>query len=217
MRIEPQEAERLDRFGCDQPHVGAPASVGDEQVEGNGYAAGENLRGSNAVFGLIGTHASVDNMAPSRDQDGGPSDVDDIIGALYRQYCRVLDDPQASLTGDQFTQPMPVGDDRASLMRPAEASWKPRDPGESIETFLTGAQKVEHAFGPLGYGEAPGLAAMEPVPDILRLFAPAEYAAATRRRPPALPPALARREHHSLGIDSPLFAPRAIPLEEEST
>ncbi|MET5115300.1 TagK domain-containing protein, partial [Burkholderia pseudomallei] len=49
----------------------------------------------------------------------------------------------------------------------------------------------------------------EPVPEVLRLFAPAEYHAATARRPAGLPPALARREHQSLAIDSPLPAPVA--------
>ncbi len=50
-------------------------------------------------------------------------------------------------------------------------------------------------------------AEVEPVPEVLRLFAPNEYLAAASRRPPALPAVLTRREHHSLGIDSPLPAP----------
>jgi hypothetical protein len=84
----------------------------------------------------------------------------------------------------------------------------------SIEALLSGARVLKDVFGPLGEGEMPGLADTEPVPEILRLFAPAEYHAAASRRPTALPPALARREHHALGIDSPLPAPDSNPRDD---
>jgi hypothetical protein len=86
---------------------------------------------------------------------------------------------------------------------------------ESIETILSGTRVLEDVFGPLRNGEAPE-PEVEPVPEILRLFAPPEYGAAASRGMPALPPALARREHHSLSIDSPLPVPAPTPVPDES-
>jgi hypothetical protein len=196
-----------------------------EQVVDDAYAMGngiqEDLRGSGAVFGLIGTAASVsfDDTDPRdrRTHDGMASTVDDLMKSLYGQYCRALDDPQASLAGDwtmPAMSPADRGADPASLIGYAH---KPASSFESIETFLTGAYKMEHAFGLMGTGEAPELVAAEPIPEILRLFAPAEYTASVQRRPPSLPPALARREHHALGIDSPLSVPHSTTFHNDAS
>lgn len=83
----------------------------------------------------------------------------------------------------------------------------------SIEALLSGARVLKDVFGPLGDGDMAGLADVEPAPEILRIFAPAEYHAAASRRPTALPPALARREHHALGIDSPMLASDSNPRD----
>ncbi|WP_404990170.1 TagK domain-containing protein [Caballeronia sp. LZ065] len=87
---------------------------------------------------------------------------------------------------------------------------------ESISAFLGEAQRVEDAFGPLNDSLASGGVDMSipPTPEILRLFAPAEHSvvhagyahhANPVHAPPrrfTAPPALARREHHALALDS---------------
>ncbi|WP_287192480.1 TagK domain-containing protein [Paraburkholderia sp.] len=202
-------------FDHDRDHDADARVDGEAQVP-TVYDTREDLRGANAVFGLIG--------APTTDGDGGAqrthdhdnqatTGAHDVIQILHEQYCRALDDPQASLAGNWTTpvageSSMDTQEDHP-LRREPSAGRESTD-GGSIEALLSGVRVLSDVFGSLGEGGMPGLAGLadtEPIPEILRLFAPAEYHAAVSRRPATLPPALARREHHTLGIDSPMPAP----------
>jgi hypothetical protein len=221
-RIEPTKSKVADSSATSRSRVlesfGEPMAD-DEYAMGHGVQ--EDLRGSDAVFGLIGTSASVSvddtDTRARRTREGMASDTDDLMKSLYGQYCRALDDPHASLGRDWTTQAMSPGDYGADPTSITDYAHKPASSFESIETFLTGAYKMEHAFGPMGIDEARELVATEPVPEILRLFAPAEYTASMQRRPSALPPALARREHHALGIDSPLSVPHSTTFHNDAS
>jgi hypothetical protein len=203
----------------------------DELLVEAAYAAGEDMRGENAVFGLIDTAASGQAMTqhargtPGEPDVGEASDATrdrdvnrDVIKALHDQYWRALDDPQASLAG---TWAMQTGMERGSGRgEPGSTAEGTDDPASapstddrSIEALLSGARHLEDVFGPLRKGDVPE-AEVESIPEILRLFAPAEYLAAVSRRPPALPAALTRREHQTPGIDSPLRAPDSTPHHE---
>jgi hypothetical protein len=179
-------------------------------------AAGEDMRGANAVFGLIGS-PTTDTTAARQEQggeDGATNDAHDLIQALHEQYCRALDDPHASLADSwaahwaapaESASPIGAHDDHARWQEPSTGRESTNE--ESIEALVSGRLCLTDVFGPLSGGEVSEFAESEPIPEILRLFAPVEYHAAAARRPSALPPALARREHHALGIDSPLSAP----------
>lgn len=132
---------------------------------------------------------------------GGSAPARDLMQSLYEQYCRALENPHASLAADWATQ---MTTTRAPLpdLR-ADEPWGP-DAVASIDTLLSGARVLDDAFGGLEPGDAPDPATTEPIPEILRLFAPPEYHAAIARRPAPLPPAFTRQEHQTLAIDSPL-------------
>ncbi len=182
----------------------------DEPLADTEYAdAGEAERG-NAVFDVIGLASSVDESRRKRGAASGPVDV---IDALYAQYCLALDDPHAAVASNWVAQSVPP-EGRHGAAAQGHDSVRAT---ESIETLLSGTQLMEHAFGPLGLGEARELIASEPVPEILRLFAPGEYQAAASRRPSTLPPALARREHHSVSIDSAMPAPQAVSHQDDNS
>ncbi|MFP3568207.1 TagK domain-containing protein [Paraburkholderia sp. SIMBA_030] len=211
--------------GADGHDRDLAAQADDGLHVSTGYAAGEDMRGENAVFGLIDTAAAGQALAQharGKQREPGASDVAqdqgvhgdvnrDVIQALHDQYWRALDNPQASLAAD-WAEPAALAsgsrngassstDEGADDQAEAQSTE-----GWSIEALLSGTRRLEDVFGPFRKGEVPE-AEVEPIPEILRLFAPAEYLAAASRRPPALPAALTRREHHSLGIDSPLPAP----------
>lgn len=155
---------------------------------------------SNAIFGLIGTVGNASHREPVK------AGADDVIGSLYDQYCRALDDPQAAFSGDWSA---PAAIEHTSLSDPKPVSL---ERAESIETILSGLRGVEKAFGKLEKETSPPAAIVEPVPEILRLFAPPEFKAKASR----LPSELVRREHHASGIDSPLLAPHFLSESKES-
>ncbi|WP_218641373.1 TagK domain-containing protein [Burkholderia ubonensis] len=175
----------------------------------------EDLRGSNAVLGLIGEPANID-CGVARDVFGETNAAsNDLIATLHDQYCRALDNPWASLASadwvPQATSAIESGAGPADV-----SSGPPASTGglAAMEPWFFGDGRLEQAFGPLVESEVMKLHEPEPVPEILRLFAPPGYEAAASRRLAALPPELARREHHAWSIDSPLpmrfpVAPRA--------
>jgi hypothetical protein len=165
----------------------------------------KNAHSSNVVFSVIGTSAAFEeSLVHTADQDtaGGP----DLIEALYEQYHRTLDNPQQSLATNRSLHTSPP--EGASPVLRAEPSAT-AIANVSIETLLSRAGLLEDEFGPLHKDHALDLTKVEPVPEVLRLFASAEYLAAAARRPASLPPSLTRREHHLPGVDSPLPAPLA--------
>ncbi|EIF31107.1 hypothetical protein BCh11DRAFT_06623 [Burkholderia sp. Ch1-1] len=209
-RIEPGATETE----CEPPRnscfareaVGDHPSVREYDPE---YGIDEDLRGSNAIFGLIGAARASDSDASRQEREGAEKGADDLIEALHEQYRRALDDPNASLAAGWEGQPeFSAGVHPAS---PDEAPAGTQTPHiGSIEAFLSGARFMEDLFGPLAAGQEADFAAPEPVPEVLALFAPQEYRAAAARRARVLPPALARREHHTLGLDSPLPAQHSV-------
>ena len=169
----------------------------------------EEMNGD-AVLGLIGSSASVRGSTFQSGRDDMTAGTDDLITSLYRQYCRVLDDPYASLTGDTTAHASPAEPD--TVMQ--DLSARPRDQAADdrfIEALLSGPQRIEQVFGDLGPGEALEFPATDTPGDILHLFAPAEFHTAASRRRAALPPEIARRDHHAIGIDSSLSMPLSMP------
>ncbi|KVO36031.1 TagK domain-containing protein [Burkholderia ubonensis] len=168
-------------------------------------------RDADAVLDLIDAVIAADALASRQADDaiadapaaGGPIPARDLMHSLYEQYCGALENPQASLSAGWAAQMTaahrPLPDLRADAREGVDAT-------DSIAGLLSGARVLDDAFGPLTPGDGPDPAATEPVPEILRLFAPAEYHATAARRQGGLPPALTRQEHQTLAIDSPLPA-----------
>ncbi|WP_126284764.1 TagK domain-containing protein [Burkholderia stagnalis] len=132
---------------------------------------------------------------------------DGLVAALHAQYWRALTDPHA--TANAEWSPM-VDEPAAHAFAPdshdALRAHVDLERAGSIEALLFGDRTLEDVFERLGAHTEPALDD-EPIPEVLRLFAPPEFQAAATRRGPALPPALTRREHHALSVDSPLSAP----------
>lgn len=171
--------------------------------------------GSNtSILDLIGNYGVTADSTRGKHGTGSqampfPERTDNLVETLHAQYWRALTDPHTALSGSWGEQPdahatpvasvMPDSHDLCPTPTAAAASG-------SIEVMLSGERNLEDAFGQLDTGCTFGLE-IEPVPEVLRLFAPPEFHAAEARRAPALPPALTRREHHALSVDSPLAAP----------
>ncbi|QVN23321.1 TagK domain-containing protein [Burkholderia pyrrocinia] len=129
---------------------------------------------------------------------------DSLVETLHAQYWRALTDPHASVAAEL----MPPGVEPTPHALAPDSQVDPGARGEcdSIEALLCGNHTLEDMFEQLDR-HAEHILDDEPVPEILRLFAPPEFHAAAARRGPALPPPLTRREHHALSVDSPLSAP----------
>jgi hypothetical protein len=166
-------------------------------------------QGEDAVLGLIGI-GSIDRAlaiasTPGACATGDVESADTLVDALHAQYWRTLSDPHASLAGS-CARPV---DEPSTHAATREAPDQPQAEdthreSTSVEAMLLGECMLEDLFGRL----EETLALEEPhVPEVLRLFAPLEFHVADARRAPALPPALTRREHHGLSVDSPLAAP----------
>lgn len=137
-------------------------------------------------------------------------DADALIAALHTGYYEALHSA-GSQAGSAWEAAESVADRDDQEGASSESSSADEGIGsESISVFLGEAQRVEDAFGPLGDSLASGGVDMSipPTPEILRLFAPAEHPAdpaGHAQTPPrrfTAPPALARREHHALALDS---------------
>jgi hypothetical protein len=165
----------------------------------DGYPRSEPKDDADMIFGLIGTNGSRAQLAQP-----GTNGTADVIGSLYEQYCRALDDPQAAFSGDWSA---PAAPEHASLNDQSSAR---HERVESIEALLSGARGLEDVFGKLAPENSPPASMADTVPEILRLFAPPEF----KERPSHLPSALVRREHHASGIDSPVLAPRVLSQSE---
>lgn len=196
---------RLARQSADD-HLRAPEY---DSESGNGEA----IRGSSAISGLIGAALAADTGESRRDLSEASSGIDDLIETLHEQYRRVLCDHHASLSGGWEGQSA-----LSAGMHPAshyEAQSGARTPHiASIEALVSGARFMEDAFGPLAADLEADFGAAEAAPEILGLFAPEACLAVAARRARVLPPALARRDHHALGLDSPLPAPRSMAHDD---
>jgi hypothetical protein len=198
-RFEPREIPLGNAFGRANPDSpktgdGTPLTFAQDQAD-------EDLRGSDAIFGLIGSRTAT--QAHRSATQGASVDAGDLIATLHTQYCQALDSPWMPIGATDWV-PAPAGAGATDLPVDPHA---PATGHDSIEALLSGAQLLDHAFGPLRESDLGSLPESEPVPEILRLFAPPEYLASAFRSMATLPPTLARREHHSFGIDSPLPMP----------
>lgn len=133
--------------------------------------------------------------------------TDALIDTLHAQYWRALTDPGAPIASAwapsvDDTLPHEITPDHPHDVHAYENSGR----SDSIETLLSRNRTIEDAFGHLDGHMAP-VSDGESIPEILQLFAPPEFHAASARRAPAPPPPLTRREHHALSVDSPLTAP----------
>jgi hypothetical protein len=131
---------------------------------------------------------------------------DELLGVLHADYCEALGSSgKASIGAWENAEDPHV---RVSEDLPPEPELGAGEKNMvSISELLSEPQRLEDAIGPLIAD--PWLAdasSLPPVPEILQLFAPAEYHTGAARRRSAAPPVLARREHHALAIDSPLPA-----------
>lgn len=183
-----------------EPSIQKPAKAFDETLI-DPVVRTERDTGAKMIFDMIGTTGNTNSYRPP--EKNGATDV---IGALYEQYCRALDDPLASFSGDWN---LVAQNERDSTLSSEHGSKMVSHQNESIETVISGVRGVEHFFGKLEPGNSPPAFMLEPVPEILHVFAPPEFKAREAR----LPSALVRREHHAPGIDSPLFAPRRAQSE----
>ncbi|AEA66005.1 TagK domain-containing protein [Burkholderia gladioli] len=197
-----------------------------EPVLGKGYAwrtsdvvesdlpndeTGEHLHVTNDVLDQLGI-GSVDGAAAhmhasSRTTAAAADSPDALVDTLHAQYWRALTDPHATVAAEWA--PM-VDEPAVHATRPDSAdalrAYGDLERAESIEALLFGDRTLEDVFERLD-GHTETALDDEPIPEILRLFAPPEFQAAAARRGSALPPALTRREHHALTVDSPLSAP----------
>lgn len=172
-------------------------------------ATSSNARdGDAAILELIGNDGQGKTaFLPTTDDIEHASDV---VQGLHAQYWRALTDPHASLSGSWIGQPdEPPTSAAADNAGDGWQSHGENDEARSLETLLSGECTLEKIFGKLESGANGTVADLEaePVPEVLRLFAPPEYHAAVASQTAALPPALTRREHHALSFDSPLAAP----------
>ncbi|KWF82336.1 hypothetical protein WL93_23485 [Burkholderia diffusa] len=172
--------------------------------------------GVSPILDLIGDDGLHGRLASATNRGGESTDAvipmgsgeheRDIIGVLHAQYWRALADPETSLADACATQTDGPSQPPATLDMPGERhADTDHDASDSIEVLLSGERSLEDLFDRLDGGEPEF--GEEPVPEILRLFAPPEFHAATAQRPLAQPPALTRREHHILSMDSPLPTP----------
>ncbi len=212
-RVEPKvfAAEHvLGRQDTGMPEVNCdPLAMFDEKQQE------DDLRGSAAIFGLIGSRPALEKGAvPQVSENVAP---DDLISSLHRQYYLALDNPLEPVSGADW-ESSSEWSDRYVQGEPGLPVDSPLHHAghDSIEALLSGAQQLDHAFGPLRESDLGSLPESEPVPEILRLFAPPEYLASAFRSISALLPTLARREHHALGIDSPLPMPEVSQTGDAS-
>ncbi|KVE33605.1 hypothetical protein WI93_24025 [Burkholderia vietnamiensis] len=159
-------------------------------------------------LGIGSMDGAAAQMGMSSDASTAASDSPDrLVAALHAQYWRALTDPNATVSAEWA----PMANEAATHACAPDSHDDPHahvvpEHAESIEALLFGHRTLEDVFDRLdGHGET--ILDDEPIPEILRLFAPPEFQAAAARRGPTLPPSLTRREHHALTVDSPLSAP----------
>ncbi|KWB82952.1 hypothetical protein WL42_07355 [Burkholderia ubonensis] len=127
------------------------------------------------------------------------------------QYWRALADPHASLAETWDEPPDKTSVPTGVRTYSSQDEWQSQrrtTQSDSIETLLLGKDVLGDCFGRLESGMAPDIETeLKPVPEVLRLFAPADYHTAAAGQATSLAPPLTRREHHTLTLDSPLVAP----------
>lgn len=175
----------------------SPGSIRTEQ-----FSPGASLD-NNAILDLLGASADSTREASVRERNQSPGHIDraDLMAALKNQYYQALESPHALPSAPWLSSTLPQQDDAWTLFSAGED--RRDDMSAPLGDLLSDIEKVEDAFGPLRRG-ASDVGQPEEIPEVLRLFAPPEYHMTAARRAAAVPPTVARRDHHTLAIDSPL-------------
>jgi len=192
-------------------HMGSRGQVrGQSRMERQGLAASDrgdcSPESSEAIFEFLGssTNAAYDTSAYERPGASTHTDRDDLLATLNEQYYQALESPHflpnSEWVGSSATGI--AGSGKEAMGERARAN----DDSSSIHSLLSDIDVLEEAFDALHEGGVTDLTGHDAVPEILRLFAPAEYHASAARRVGMAPPHVARRDHHTLAIDSPLAA-----------
>ncbi|VXB38674.1 conserved hypothetical protein [Burkholderia sp. 8Y] len=205
-RIEPQ-GQQVSGKRLSGGQDAGPRARGDEFHGSSSYE-------ENPVLDLLGGAADSSSarfIVKAADETGS-SAGDRLMGSLYDQYCQALDSPLATLSDAWVNadsgEDLSLGDQELASRR-----WRD-DAVSPVAAILGDISSLEQAFGPMQPMGPNAAASMEDVPEVLRLFAPPEYHAASTRRPSPILPSLVRREHHTLAIDSPV-RPLNTPHERE--
>ncbi|TFE45182.1 TagK domain-containing protein [Paraburkholderia dipogonis] len=192
-------------------HMGSRGQVhGQSRMERQGLAGSDRSdcspESSEAIFELLGssTNAACDTSAYERPGASTHTDRDDLLATLNEQYYHALESPyflpNSEWVGSSANGIPGLGKEAMGERAHAE------DDSSSIHSLLSDIDVLEEAFDALHEGSVSDLTGHDAVPEILRLFAPAEYHASAARRVETAPPPVARRDHHTLAIDSPLAA-----------
>ena len=168
-------------------------------IDGQTDASGQE----GAILGLLGSHLQREGepLKHGANANAGAVDANNLLGALYTRYCKALDAPQ-SLMSDTWS-PSALHVQAGLRTEDIGAQAWDREAGGAISGIFPDIESVDQAFGVLKEHSHSEVAPRDAIPEILRLFAPPEYKAEARHAT-KLPPALTRREHHMLAIDSPL-------------
>jgi hypothetical protein len=192
-------------------HMGSREQVhGNSRMERKGLAGANRSNGSPAssetIFELLGSsaNAAYDTSAYERPDASTLTDRNDLLAILNEQYYQALESPYF-LPNSEW-----VGSSATGIPGLGKGAVRERDRADddssSIHSLLSDIEVLEEAFDKLHEGSVTDLAGHDAVPEILRLFAPREYHASAARRVGMAPPPVARRDHHTLAIDSPLAA-----------
>ncbi|WP_143295448.1 TagK domain-containing protein [Burkholderia pseudomallei] len=170
----------------------------------------DTLNDNDATLSLIGTPISIGD---GKLRNAGVEDVfeaSNVIETLHKWYGRALSDPHMLLTSDWTARVLPPREQHARGVGQSDNGCEHSSRIESIEMPLSVANLMDYFFGSLEKSEELELAQMEPVEEILLLFASIEYRAVTSRKLSSFPPTLAQRDYHSLSIDTPLSIPNSV-------
>ncbi|MFM0738156.1 TagK domain-containing protein [Paraburkholderia xenovorans] len=160
----------------------------------------------NAIFELLDSSVKAAHCA-SVDKEADASariEHDDLLAALSDQYYQALESPHFLPEAEWVGSPSRVARETGSCESAGHRSGS--DGSASIHALLSDIELLEEAFGPLRQERAADLVEHDAAPEILKLFAPPAYRVSAGRHRGAVPPFVARRDHHTLAIDSPLGA-----------
>lgn len=218
MLFESLFRRRFSTRECVEPTLSAVPPPSLDRAESGGYAWTNEMQADvdTGAFVPVRKDAHLNaarHTARARSAPSASLDADALIAALHTGYYEALHSADGQ-AGNAWEAAVAVSD--SGHQEDASSDCGSAGEGldtESISAFLGEAQRVEDAFGPLDASLASGGVdlSIPPTPEILRLFAPAGHSAdhASHARTP--PPALARREHHALALDSWLPHLQATP------
>ena len=187
-----------------------------ERIEPSGLASADEYSALDEAIGL-GSLLREGDALRSIPSDRASAFADaargDIIGALAASYFRALENPRDQ-PPDNWDQSH-IQLDQPAAEPETQASEQSATTAGSISDLLGEAGSLEEAFGSLDEFKDV-IAAPAEVPEILAVFAPADYHARVAKRAGQTAPELARREHHTLAIDSPMqhTIGVAVPLDQ---